>query len=144
MYDVYQVKFNDTVDSIADKYNISVQELFNLNGKTDFRYGDLIVVPKPNNYMKYVILEGDTLYNIANKTGSDLNTILNINGLSKEDYIYPGETISIPKDNVGVYVTLEGDTLNNLLSKSSLEDILRQNMNIYLLPNQMIMYTKSN
>ena len=67
-----------------------------------------------------------------------------INGLNLDDYIYPGQTILIPKKNVSYYITKDGDTLNELsgVFEKDLSDIVNQNETIYLLPGQMIYYKK--
>ncbi|MBR1376401.1 MAG: LysM peptidoglycan-binding domain-containing protein [Bacilli bacterium] len=146
MYNVYQVKINDTLDSIANNFGISKEELISINNMNgNVSYGDFLVVPNNNtNFMSYTIVKGDTLYSIASRYNVSLDSILNLNGLNKEDYIYPGEVIMIPRNGVGSYVVKEGDTLNDIINMSSLDDVLRMNERIYLLPNQLIVYTKSN
>ena len=143
MYKVYQVKINDTLKSIADTFGLSVEELISINGAgEDIKYGDFIVVPNNNaNFMNYTIQKGDTLYSIASKFGISLDSILSLNGLTKDEYIYPGEVILIPKEGIGTYVVKEGDTLDVIIRKSNLEDIISNNK-LYLLPNQLIVYSK--
>ena len=46
MYNVYQVMFGDTLESIANKYGITIDELISINGNSDIKYGDFIVVPR--------------------------------------------------------------------------------------------------
>ncbi len=143
MYNVYQVKFNDTLDSIANNFGITKEELLSINNMGDIKYGDLIVVPSNvSNFTNYTVEKGDTLYSIATRFNVSVDSLLSLNGLNKDDYIYPGENIIIPKNGVGVYVVKEGDTLSDIISKSSLNDIVGMNNKIYLLPNQLIVYTK--
>lgn len=143
MYNVYQVKFNDTLDSIANNFGITKEELISINNMGDIKYGDLIVVPSNvSNFTNYTVEKGDTLYSIATRFNVSVDSLLNLNGLNKDDYIYPGENIIIPKNGVGVYVVKEGDTLSDIISRSSLNDIVGMNNKIYLLPNQLIVYTK--
>lgn len=143
MYKVYQVGINDTLNSIADTFGLSVDELISINGMiTNIKYGDFIVVPNSkSNFINYTIEKGDTLYGIASKFNTSVDSILNLNGLTKDEYIYPGEVILIPKENIDTYVVKEGDTLNMIVKKSNLDDILSNNK-LYLLPNQLIVYTK--
>lgn len=143
MYNVYQVKFNDTLDSIANNFGITKEELISINNMGTIKYGDLIVVPSNvSNFTNYTVEKGDTLYSIATRFNVSVDSLLNLNGLNKDDYIYPGENIIIPKNGVGVYVVKEGDTLSDIISRSSLNDIVGMNNKIYLLPNQLIVYTK--
>ena len=143
MYNVYQVKFNDTLDSIANNFGITKEELLSINNMGDIKSGDLIVVPSNvSNFTNYTVEKGDTLYSIATRFNVSVDSLLILNGLNKDDYIYPGENIIIPKNGVGVYVVKEGDTLSDIISRSSLNDIVGMNNKIYLLPNQLIVYTK--
>ena len=77
---------------------------------------------------------------IAKKYGISLDELISLNGLDKEDYIYPGEILKIPKNNN--YITKEGDTIKDILKFSNIEDLLNKNSEIYLVPNQIIFYTK--
>ena len=62
----------------------------------------------------------------------------------KDDYIYPGQEILIPNENVEIYITEEGSTLNDAVARlgTDINNILRQNDTIYLLPDQLIIYKK--
>ena len=146
MYSVYQVNFNDTLDSIANNFGITKEELIALNTiNGNIAYGDYIVVPaNKSNFMEYTIQKGDNIYSIAEKYNVSVNSILNMNGLNKDDYIYPGDTLMIPRNGMGSYVVKEGDTMLDIIRLSDINDIIDMNERIYLLPNQLIMYTKSN
>jgi LysM repeat protein len=64
--------------------------------------------------------------------------------LKLDDYIYPGQTLLIPKKNVSYYITKDGDTLytvSNIFGITE-KDVVDQNKTIYLLPEQMIYYKK--
>ena len=143
MYNVYQVKFNDTLDSIANNFGITKEELISINNIGTIKYGDLIVVPSNvSNFTNYTVEKGDTLYSIATRFNVSVDSLLNLNGLNKDDYIYPGENIVVPKSGIGIYIVKEGDTLADVVTKSSSNDITGMNTKIYLLPNQLIVYTK--
>ena len=47
-------------------------------------------------YMKYHVKKGDSVWQIAEKFGSDDHTIRRINGLSTHSYIYPGQVLRVP------------------------------------------------
>jgi LysM repeat protein len=70
--------------------------------------------------------------------------LIKLNGLDKDDYIYPGQEILIPNENVRIYITEEGSTLRDAASKlgDDVNSILMQNDTIYLQPDQLIIYKK--
>lgn len=148
MYQIYQVNSNDTLASIAQKFNTTIDELRQINGM-GLNYmlspGIYIVVPKKqdNTYRTYIVEKGDNLYQIALEYGTSVQTLLSINGLEESGYIYPGEQILIPNEDVNIYIT-EQETLESISSKSgvSIEELLKQNKSLYLLPDQIVVYKK--
>jgi len=142
MYKVYQVQGTDTLNSIAQKVGISVMELMNLNSISDVTPGQFLVVPNQDNIFEiYIVQKNDNLYEIARKNNIKLEDLLTLNGLDKEQYIYPGQEILIPKEDYLVYITKE-ETLSEVADKlgKSQTDIIKQNENLYLLPEQLIIY----
>jgi len=147
VYDIYTIQTGDTIESIANKYNVTPYILYQLNG---FNYdytlepGSNIIVPKISSvyFDYYTIKKGDSLYKIASKYDIDYNILALINGLDLDDYIYPNQVIAVPKNGVKYYVVGESDTLidvsNNL--NTNVEGILNQNKELYLLPGQLIIY----
>ncbi len=93
-------------------------------------------------YSYYVIQSGDTLYKIAQQFNMNPKLIAELNGLKTEDYIYPNQTLIIPKKGVQYYITKEEDTLKNVGNVFGIkeDEIVKQNQTIYLLPGQMIFY----
>ena len=87
-----------------------------------------------------MIEQGDTLKNISEKNNIDLEVLAHLNGLEINDYIYPNQTIIIPKDNVKVYITKAGDTIKDLIRSLgfNLEKIIEDNTDIYLVANQLL------
>lgn len=152
MYKIYQVEFGDTIDSIASKVGTTVEDLIKINGMNgnSLMAGDLIIVPNPNNnnemFIKYNVQNGDTLYMIARNYNIDLDTLTSLNGLNKEDYIYPNQDLIIPKENINIYITKKDDTINTLLKNFNItyDDLLKNNDNIYLKEDQLIIYKKEN
>ena len=143
MYDIYLILPGDTLNSIAQKYNTSTQIIRELNPNSTFDIGTNIVVPKYTNYFDtYKIDKGDTLYEIARKYNTDYNLLALLNGLNVQDYIYPNNTILVPKKDIKYYITKENDTLNkvNKLLESNLNNLINQNNNIYLKEGQLIVY----
>ena len=145
MYDTYVVLENDTIDSISSKFGISPEILRQLNGYSiNLIPGSSIVVPKQNsNYFDYyTVSKGDTLYKIATDNNIDPNLLAQLNRINKSDYIYPNQTLLIPKAGSILYFTGIGDTLSEIAKgfNISVDKLVSQNDNIYLQPEQLIVY----
>ena len=140
MYSIYEVKRNESIDDIANKLNVNVQEIIDLNDNlNNVIEGQLIIIPNKSNYNIYIVKKGDNLYNIARKYGVDIKIIELLNGLKENEYIYPGQKLLIPKDEV--YITKENDTIYQLLEQGiTLEEL--KNNKIYLQKDQIIFYKK--
>ena len=151
MYDIYTIQETDTLDSIASKFNTTPEKIYELNQNFDpiesIKPGKKIIVPvpRPPLFEYYTIKKGDTLYNIAQKFGINYITLAQINGLDPNDYIYDNQILIIPKEGVEVIVTKAGDTLEKITKnlKTNALELLFQNANIYLLPDQIIAYNKT-
>ena len=147
MYDIYIIKQGDTLEGISKKFNITPSNLYKLNGfNPDYilKTGNQIIVPKNSNpyFYYYTIKQGDNLYGISKKYHINEELLAQINGLDKDDYIYPNQVIAIPKEGVNIYITKEGDTLMGIANgiKANMSVLLYENPNIYLLPDQIIIY----
>ena len=94
---IHVVQSGETIDSIAEYYNIPVNRLILENGITNpdnLAIGQTIVVVQPETV--YTIQEGDTLDSIAEQHGITLMELLRNNPyLSGREFIYPGETIVV-------------------------------------------------
>lgn len=148
MYSIYQIQVGDTLDTIANKVGTTKQVLLTINGITDSNLipGNFIVIPMNINlpFTTYVVKKGDNIYEIARNYGVEYETLLEINGLGKDDYIYPEQEIIIPNKDFNIYVTKDNDSLALVAQKLGAEqtDIIRDNATIYLLPEQLILYKK--
>ena len=145
MYDAYVVMENDTLDSIANKFNIPVDILRQLNGyNINLIPGLKLIVPKINNkyFSYYIIKKGDTLYKIANDNNINPSLLAELNGINVSDYIYPNQILLVPKAGMILYFTGIGDTLSGVAQglKTSIMDLVSENDNIYLQPEQLIVY----
>ena len=144
MFDKYVVEDNDTLKSIALKFNTSVEELMDINNIfiiSELKPGMEIIIPNNNSYYDtYVIEKGDNLYAISKKYNINPTLLASLNGLNMDDYIYPGQEIMIPKNGYSYYITAEGDTLDTVsdLFNISKKDLLNQNKTIYLLKDQIL------
>lgn len=142
MYSVYQIMPGDTIDSISEKFNISPVDLRNMNSQTTFRVGEFIVVPQRDSglFNVYVIKQGDNVYEIAKRYNVNYLDLLKINGLNKDDYIYPNQELLIPREGVSVYITKEDDTIKSVADSLGMtwQELIEQNDTIYLLEDQLI------
>ena len=79
--------------------------------------------PSPQ-YITYVIQPGDTLSGIAQRFGTTVSTLTQLNGISNPDKIYAGNTIRVPENGSSgggaQYYTIQpGDTLSGIAVKFS-------------------------
>ena len=118
----YTVVKGDTLFSIAKKYNMTVNELVNLNSLTSNTiYPGQVLSVYPSvpsaQTITYVVKKGDTLYSISKAFGSSVNTIKNANSLTT-DSIYPYQSLLIPLTfSLGEYIVKKGDTLYSIATK---------------------------
>lgn len=148
MYQIYQVGSNENLEIIAKKIGVSIDELRRINGvgeNASIISGSYIIIPGMNNinentntenYSKYIVKQGDTMYEIAKNNNTDLNTLFSLNGLNKNDYIYPNQEIVIPKRRV--YVTEENDTIKDIINKLNIN--VDKIKDLYIVSDQTIMY----
>ena len=145
MYDTYVIEKNDTIDTISSKFNTSPEIIYQLNGyMSELRTGTRLVVPRVVNNLfdYYTVNKGDSLYKIASENNIDADLLAQLNGINKTDYIYPNQTLLIPKADSILYITAVGDTLSEIAKglNVSMDKLISQNDNIYLQPEQLIVY----
>ena len=122
-YDTYTVSEEDSLYSIANKFNISVNDLIDFNGlpTTVLNPGDVIRIPKglvPNKENVYVVKPGDTLYRIANTYGVSINDLITANNLTS-NILSIGQELIIPikpvtEEDYVVYEVVPNDTLYSI------------------------------
>lgn len=149
MFESYLIKKGDTLEDIANRYNVSKDYLVDINNLyyyDDFKEGRELIVPSTSDtyFNTYIIEKGDTLYAIAKKYNVNPNLLASLNGINKEDYIYPNQEIMVPKNGYSYYITAEGDTLDMVKKafNAKLDDLVTQNKTIYLMPEQLIVFKK--
>lgn len=149
MYEIYDVKENDTLEKIANNYGTTVGILMQLNGivNNDISSLSRLIVPvlKRQPYQYYTVKKGDNMLALSKMFGVDYWLLLQLNGLDEGDYIYPNQTIMVPKEGVGIYMTVNDDTLDGVSKRIgiSIEDLIKENENIYLLPEQILVYKEN-
>lgn len=149
MYKIYQVEYGDTLDIIAGKTGSTRETIKNINGfnsDSDLVVGSLIIVPKEENqvFQTYKVKRGDSIYSIARTYNVDPSTLLLINGLNKDDMIYPNQEITIPKSGVVVYVTRQGDTIGGIVNNLGIDanTLNKENQRIFVVEDQLVVHKK--
>ena len=146
MYQIYQMMPGDDLETVANKFNTTKENIMAINGfssVTMLMPGTYMVVPKMNDetYYTYTVQQGDNLYSIARRFGVTSDAIESLNGLKKNEYIYPTQELLIPTEGLSTYIT-EEETLEDISKKSgvSLSDLVEQNKSLYVLPDQVVIY----
>ena len=121
---IYVVKLGDTLFSIANKFNVTVQAIKNINNLSSniLNVGQELVIPKEETpstsgeFINYTVKAGDSLYKIANAYNTTVNAIMNLNNLTS-NALQVGQVLKIPttineeiKDYIN-YTVKSGDSL---------------------------------
>ncbi|MBR3898470.1 MAG: LysM peptidoglycan-binding domain-containing protein, partial [Bacilli bacterium] len=117
----YVVKSGDSLWSIANKYNTTVNELKTLNKLTsnNLTIGQIIEIPsnESNNQTTntYTVKSGDSLWSIANRYNTTVNELKALNKLTSNNLTI-GQIIEIPSNEsnnqtTNTYTVKSGDSL---------------------------------
>lgn len=149
MYKIYQIEYGDTIASIANKMNTTSDNIKNINGinnDSELVVGSLIIVPKESEriFEYYKVKQGDSIYSIAKTYNVDPETLLMLNGLNKNDYIYPNQEIMVPLKGVSIYVTKVGDTIDGIINNLGIDanTLNSQNKRIFVIEDQLVVNKK--
>ena len=132
--EIYIVQRGDTLYGIANKFNITVDELKKLNNLTsnNLSIGQKLIVSMPESKTTtYVVNKGDTLYGIANKFGVTVDNIKKLNNLSSNN-LSIGQVLKIPtttSDSKLTYTVKKGDSLYSIARtyNTTVDEIKRLN-----------------
>lgn len=97
-YDIYIVVKGDSLWSIAQKYNTTVDELIRLNGlnNVSLQIGDQLKVPRTTTTEKtYIVKSGDSLWSIAKTYNTTVDQLKTANGLTS-NLLSIGQVLLIP------------------------------------------------
>lgn len=95
----YQVKKGDTLYQIAKKNNTSVAKLKKLNNLSSntLTIGQTLLIPSSEEeYFIYIVVKGDTLYQIAKKNNTTIDEIKKLNNLTTNT-LKIGQKLKIPR-----------------------------------------------
>jgi LysM repeat protein len=122
----YIVQRGDTLRIIANRFGTTVDAILRLNPQItnanlifvgqSIRLPEGVIIP-PTGDQTYMVQRGDTLRIIANRFGTTVTAILQLNPqITNPNLIFPGQVIRIragapPTDGFQSYIVQRGDTL---------------------------------
>jgi LysM repeat protein len=127
----YTVQWGDTLFSLAQQYNTTVEAIVALNGlsnSSQISVGQVLRItgtaaPSTGTSSEYVVQAGDTTYSIASRYNTTVEAIARLNGLVNPWYIRVGQKLAIPQGTgtpstgANTYVVQAGDTLYGIAAK---------------------------
>ena len=138
----YIVKKGDSLYSIANKYNTTVEELKRINNLTSniLSIGQILKLPSDKasdveneeNTISYTVQKGDSLYSIARKYDTTIDRIKDLNNLTT-NLLSIGQVLLIPTDTnlETTYTVKKGDSLYSIAKKyNTTVDRLKQLNNL--------------
>lgn len=127
---IYTIKAGDTLFRIAQTYNTTIEELVTLNGLTrpnDLTIGQNIFIPDDTSNgtpTTYRVVAGDTMYQISNRLGIPLSTLISANPqITNPNIISIGDIINIPSSNIKPTIEVNGYAIANI-NQTTLEKTL--------------------
>ena len=142
-YVVHRVKSGESLSVIADRYKTSIKSIMNLNGlksKNYLRVGWKLKVPtgkytsasyseSTGTPTRYVVQKGDSLWKIANRFGTTVNSIKAVNGLSSSN-LQIGQVLTVSK---GLTDSEPGLSQNYIVRRGDSPYLIakRHSMNLY-------------
>lgn len=139
----YVVKAGDTLYGISNQFGVSVIDLSNQNNITNniIQVGQILTIPtkagtNPEAIFMYTVKKGDSLYSIAKRYDTTVDSIVKLNNL-KNNNLSIGQILRIPENGESVtelptyinYVVEKGDNLYSIAKKydTTVENIIKDN-----------------
>ena len=127
-YVVYTVKNGDSLWNIANKYNVSVNDIVDYNnlGTTLLQIGQQLLIPNitketptenDETGITYIVKSGDSLWSIAKRYNITVDELKEINNLNN-NLLSIGQELIIPETNeYKTYIVKSGDSLYKIEEK---------------------------
>ena len=139
---VYVIASGDTLKTLANQYNITLEALLALNpgvANANLIYeGQRLNVPAagasqpPAASQKYTVVKGDTLRKIAERVNTSVDEILKLNAqISNPNIIYVGQVITLPAA-ASTHAVQKSETLRIIANRygTTVEALLKLNPGI--------------
>jgi len=96
--DIYTVKSGDFLGRIAEKFDVSVEELRSKNNleNNDIKAGQTLLIPVSKTSVIHKVKSGESLYGIAEDYKVSLEDILKKNQINESDILDVGQELRIP------------------------------------------------
>jgi LysM repeat protein len=102
-YAQHVLQYGETIRVLAQEYNTNVSEIRRYNPGLPIvpQPGTLITLPieipqPPTESARYYVQRGDTLFQIAQRFNTDVETLVVLNNIADPDLIFPGRILIIP------------------------------------------------
>jgi len=121
----YKVQNGDTLYSIASKYDVSVQEIKDINNLTTnlLNIGQVLIIPQEEiSDNIYTVQSGDTLYSIAVQYNTTVDNLKSLNNLTTNT-LSIGQVLNVPTGTIidtgnnVTYKVQSGDTLYSIANE---------------------------
>ena len=129
----YIVQSGDSLYSIANKFNTTVDNIKKINNLTSniLQIGQVLKLSDETNDDLYIVKKGDSLYSIANKYNTTVDNIKKINNLTS-NILQIGQKLKIPNNinqNENLYTVKKGDSLYSIANKynTTVDNIKKKN-----------------
>ena len=142
---MYTVKKGDSLYSIANKYNTTVQKIMDLNylKSTNLSIGQVLRIPENYysdteltlpNFTNYVVKKGDSLYSIAKNNNISVDTLMKDNSLTDTN-LSIGQNLKIRIPTTGVVEECFGEDYNTPINTNYTTYTVKKGDSLYKIAN---------
>lgn len=144
--ETYEVKEKDSIQTICEDNKMTVEEFIALNpnviGVAEGDKVNILVERQTREYRHYMIEEGDTINEICEKFEMDVDHFLNVNNMTLETTIYPGEVYIVHTEEA-IYESYEvkkDETIQDIAEKFevTVNELMNLNEITEVIPGEII------
>ncbi|MCE2471230.1 MAG: LysM peptidoglycan-binding domain-containing protein [Anaerolineae bacterium] len=127
-FELYEVSAADSLYSISRRFATTEETLISLNALTDslhLEVGQILLVPRidENIYAVYVVVPGDSLFNIARRYNTTVAQLRALNGVAGGRDLAVGRSIIVPRVDETLFEAVVVETGDSLYSISRRYDV---------------------